>query len=345
VTVTGPNGTPVLTQFSDNHDGTYDCSYTPPKPGFYTVEVLLNNEPIHNSPFNPLMEDAHAATSWAEGPGLQGGKTGKSNPITIHAVDADGKALNHGGDPFVVVIEGPESVVPSIVDNGDGTYSVDYKVATPGSYHLEISLHGQPIKDSPFDVTIKPDVDASKCYAEGPGLERAFDNEVATFTIFARDGDDNPKDEGGDKFELDFSGASDQVSYDIKDNNDGTYTVTYEPLETGDYNINVHLAGKSIKNAPYHIHVIQGADPGNTGFVGFTCTILTKDDNNQARNFGGDIFEFNASGSSNVNLTTKDNGDGTYFASWLPETAGSYDFQIKFNGQELSVSPLHQQYH
>jgi filamin len=289
------------------------------------------------------MEAANAHQSWAEGPGLKGGKTGRTNPITIHAVDADGNAVPHGGDPFVVGIVGPEAVVPKIQDNGDGTYSVDYVVATPGEYEIDITLHGTPIKDSPFHVVIKPDVDASKCYAEGPGLERAFDNEVATFTIFARDGDDQPKTDGGDNFQLDINGPS-EVSYNVQDNDDGTYTVTYEPLVAGDYSINVHLNGKSIKNAPFQISVLQGTDVSTSGFKLFTLTILTRDENNQARTFGGDSWDVAAQGPSNVHFKSRDNGDGTYTTEYLPETRGSYTLNIQFNGQELAVSPLHQHY-
>jgi filamin len=285
------------------------------------------------------MEDANAAKSWAEGPGLVGGKTGRHNPITVHAVDADGNNVNHGGDPFVVGIAGPSAVVPTIVDNGDGTYLIDYVVSEPGEYQIDISLHGSPIKDSPFTPLIKPDVDPSKCFAEGPGLSAAVDNETATFTIFARDGDDLPKTEGGDPFKLEFNGPA-PVSFDLMDNNDGTYTVTYDPNVAGDYDINISLEGSPIKNAPYHIRVTEGIDLRNTNFKVFSFTIQTKDKNGHDRTFGGDKFEVDVKGPQPVIVSTSDNGDGTYTASYLPPHKGAYNVHVKFNDREIAASPF-----
>jgi filamin len=289
------------------------------------------------------MEDANAGFSWAEGPGLTGGKTGRHNPITIHAVDADGNNVGHGGDPFVVGISGADFVSPTISDNGDGTYSVDYVVQTPGVYAIDITLHGKHIKDSPFSALIKPDVDPSKCYAEGPGLLGASDNEEATFTIFARDGDDQPKTEGGDPFQLKFNGPAD-VKFNLVDNGDGTYNVTYHPDVAGDYTLQIELEGQPIKNAPYSIHFKEGTDTKNTGFSNFTFTIQTRDKNNNPKSFGGDQFAVEVAGPSPVDVATTDNGDGTYTASYLLRERGQYKLTIKFNGQELAVSPLTQQF-
>jgi len=340
IRVQGPSGgMDLMCSFSDQGDGTYTAAYTPLKPGFHTVEISLNDEPVMGSPFHPLMEDANAGNSWAEGPGLAGGKTGRHNPITIHAVDADGSPVRHGGDPFLVGISGPDSTIPSIKDNGDGTYSVDYVVNTPGEYTIDITLHGQPIKDSPFTATIKPDVDPNLCYAEGPGLLGAFDNEPATFTIFARDGDDQPKTEGGDPFVLKFDGPG-EVQYDLKDNGDGTYSVTYHPLVSGPYDILITLEDSPIKNAPYHVDVKQGTDIHSTGFKGFTFTVQTRDKHGHNKTFGGDKFEVEAHGDSPFFVATTDHGDGTYTATYAPPKRGSYQIAIKFNGRELASSPL-----
>jgi filamin len=307
------------------------------------VEVFLNDEHIKDSPFHPLMENANAGNSWAEGPGLVGGKTGRHNPFKIHAVDADGNPVRVGGDPFVVGISGPDSTIPKITDNGDGTYDVDYVVATPGNYNIDITLHGQHIKDSPFTALIKPDVDPSKCYAEGPGLQGASDNETATFTIFARDGDDVPKTEGGDPFQLEFNGPG-PVQYDLKDNHDGTYTVHYTPDVAGDYKINITLEDQPIKNAPYSVHVKEGTDIHNTGFKGFVVTVQTRDKHNQNKKIGGDLFEVQAGGDANFLVNTADHGDGTYSASFNPPQRGSYNLRVFFNKKELAISPVSLRY-
>jgi len=58
------------------------------------------------------MERGNAGKSWADGPGLTHGQTKKPCNFTIHSVDADGKPIKEGGDPFEVKISGPEKVTP-----------------------------------------------------------------------------------------------------------------------------------------------------------------------------------------------------------------------------------------
>ncbi len=57
---------------------------------------------------------------------MEGGQATKPGEFTIHAVDPDGHPRNDGGDPFKVDIKGPSEVHPSVTDNGDGTYTVQY---------------------------------------------------------------------------------------------------------------------------------------------------------------------------------------------------------------------------
>jgi uncharacterized protein (DUF2141 family) len=285
------------------------------------------------------MEVANAGKSWAEGPGLVEGKTTRNNPFTIHAVDGDGKPVPHGGDPFVVGISGPSSSPADIKDNGDGTYSVNYVVDTPGDYTVDVSLHGQPIKDSPFRVLIKPNVDPNFSYAEGPGLEGAVDNEEAHFTIFARDGYDQPRTEGGDDFTVVIDGPE-PVTVNVVDNGDGTYAVSYLPLVAGDYVIHVNLEGQPIKNSPHSVKVTEGIDLQNTGFTTFSFTIQTRDKNKQSRTFGGDLFQVDSTGPAVLDIQTTDNQDGSYTASFTPPLPGEYSFIVKFNGRELNSKPL-----
>lgn len=342
VKVNGPHG-PVTSTIKDNHDGTYDVAYNPVDPGFYDVDVTLNGQPIKGSPYKPLIESANAGQSWAEGDGLTGGKTDHPLHITIHAVDADGNPVQKGGDPFVVEISGPESHKPAVKDNGNGTYGVEYSVATPGTYNVQITLHGQPIKDSPFHPHVKPSADASKSYAEGPGLHEAFDNEPAHFTIHAVDKRGNPRTDGGDPFEVKISGPA-PTPVEVKDNGDGTYSVTYHPDAPGDYKIDVTLEGHNIKDAPFHVTAKSGTDASLSGFATFSFTVQTRDKHGQNKNFGGDKFEVNISGPSAVHAQTHDNNDGTYSANYSLPQPGSYSIEVKLNGKAIGGSPLKQEF-
>jgi filamin len=224
--VSGPQAVGEI-QLKDNGDGTYDGVYQVDKPGHYTVEINLDGQGIKNSPYKLLIEAGNAGNSYAEGPGLEGGQQGKEGVFTIHSVDADGNPVRTGGDPFQVRIKGPGGEVkPNIKDNGDGTHTVRYNPTGHGDYNIDVSLHDQPIKDAPFHVRIKPAPNAGKSYAEGPGLQEAWDNEPAYFTIHSVDNDGNPRTEGGDPFQVRIRGPDGDLQPKVVDNGDGTYSVS-----------------------------------------------------------------------------------------------------------------------
>lgn len=343
-TVKGPDGSQIPVNLVDNNDGTYSGSYAPTAgPGQYEVNVTLNGQPIKNSPYRPLLEAANAGKSWAEGDGLTHGKTDHPAHFRIHAVDADGNPLNKGGDPFVVKITGPENVSPSVVDNGNGTYDVTYNAGTPGKYNIDVTLHGSNIKDAPFHPFIKPSADAGKSYAEGPGLHEAWDNEPAHFTIHAVDKNGNPRNDGGDPFEVKIDGPA-PVNAEVVDNGNGTYSVTYHPDVPGPYTINVSLEGSHIKDSPFHVTAKSGTDAGLSGFTSFSFVVQTRDKHGQNKNFGGDKFDVSISGPASVDVHTRDNNDGTYSANYTLNQRGTYTISIKLNGQNLGSSPLTQSF-
>jgi filamin len=73
----------------------------------------------------------------------------------VQAAKKNGQVKLQGGDAFQATISGPGgSQVPSqVVDKGDGTYNVSYKLPGPGTYSVAVTLNGQNIKGSPFTQT------------------------------------------------------------------------------------------------------------------------------------------------------------------------------------------------
>jgi filamin len=343
VTVKDPSGAPVLVQFNDTKDGTYQGSYTPSHPGRYQVDITLDGQPIKNSPYHPLIENANAGKSYAEGDGLTHGQTKHPLTFTIHSVDADGNAVREGGDPFKVNITGPQEVTPKVTDNNDGTYSVEYQVEKPGKYTVNVDLHGEPIKDAPFHPTIKWSCAAGQTYADGEGVTdgKVFDNKPAQFTIHAVDHEGNPRVDGGDPFVVKIGGPQEpNIPHDIVDNNDGTYTVTYSPDKTGPIKVEVSLEGQLIKDAPFSIGVLAGTDPTRSNYKNFTVTVQARDKNGNVVVLPLDTLTCPQTNGTGANVTTNNNLNGTYTATLVLPTSGNYTFDPQLNGVSIGTSPF-----
>jgi filamin len=328
-------------KLKDNGDGTFDGAYKVSKPGYYFVNITLHDEPIKGAPFKVLVENANAGQSYAEGPGLEGGQTGKPAKFKIFAVDPDGKPVKKGGDPFEVQIDGPGGVKPTVTDNGDGTYDVQYDPTKPGDYHVNVTLHDQPIKDMPKKVHIKPSPNAGNSYATGPALKGLVDNEPGEFTIHAVDADGKPRTDGGDNFDVKINGPQGPVKPDVTDNGDGTYDVKFDPSEPGPYDISVDLEGQPIKDSPWKVKCKEGTDASKCGFGIFSFTLQSRDKRGNNKTFGGDDFQVKITGpsGSEVESKTKDNGDGTYTAVYALTGKKGDTFRIRaeLNGKKAGT--------
>ena len=82
-------------------------------------------------------------------------------------VETNGAAV----DTLGFAVEGPHQAEIKCRDLGNGKCEVIYYPTKPGDYTVHVTCNGKDIPDSPFSVPITPGGDASKCYAEGPGLE------------------------------------------------------------------------------------------------------------------------------------------------------------------------------
>jgi len=72
----------------------------------------------------------------------------------IVSVNRDNQKITTGGDTFGVDVRGPSRVNVAIVDNDDGTYGVSFTPTAEGNYQVLVTLHGESIKQSPFDLCV-----------------------------------------------------------------------------------------------------------------------------------------------------------------------------------------------
>jgi predicted nucleic acid-binding Zn-ribbon protein len=273
-----------------------------------------NDSPGEGFVLRRKAQTAFAAECRAEGSGLVESKAFSPSFFVIQACDEEGKHLLHGGDLFVVAVEGVSaSVLGEVKDNQDGTYSVQYVVPHAGAYNVRVLLKQLHIISSssdetnqvhaqsdPIDIAASPfalhahagDPSPPKCAAGGSGLQRAVVRAEATFTIWARDAAGtlvNTSNVRATFFET-ASGDSTAQPVRIVQQAEGVYECTYTPAAVGEHQVHIMVDDASIPSSPFCVDVVPrpasaqqssaSGDGLHTAVSGCTATfrVFTKDE-------------------------------------------------------------------
>lgn len=125
--------------------GTFNVTYTAPKPGAYKINVKFNDEPVPGAPFEVSVKsgrgDPDASKCLVKG---------LENPGSF---EVDCK--NAGGTGHLEVgVSG--AYVPAdyiaVKHNGDYTFSVSYHISDPGETTITVKWHGKDLEGSPFII-------------------------------------------------------------------------------------------------------------------------------------------------------------------------------------------------
>ncbi|XP_023206075.1 filamin-C isoform X3 [Xiphophorus maculatus] len=384
--IEGPSEAKMSCQ--DNKDGSCSVDYIPFTPGEYDVNISFGGLSIPGSPFRvPVRQVVDPSKVRCSGPGLGGGV--RAHVPQTFTVDSS-KA---GMAPLEVQIYGPAGVAEplSVTDNGDGTHAVNYTPASDGPYTVCVKYADQEVPRSPFKIKTLPAHDASKVRASGPGLNASGvpASLPVEFTIDARDAG-----EGLLTVQiLDPDGCRREVSLfvedwgrrvwqshivkktipfsilrrgcdpegkpkkaNIRDNRDGTYTVSYVPDITGRYTITIKYGGDEIPYSPYRIHAVPTGDAskclvtvsiGGHGLgsgLGPTIqigeeTVITVDAKNAGK--GKVTCKVSTPDGAELDVDVVENADGTFDIYYTAPEPGQYIITIRFGGEQIPNSPFH----
>jgi len=182
---------------------------------------------------------------------------------------------------------------------------------------------------------------------EGSGLQGGNTAEPCSFTISARDASGKAVKLGADPFKVDIVGPNKRnIQSNLTDNNNGTWTVTYQPVDEGHHDVTVSLKS-TIK-----VGINVGTDASKCRVWGPGLEDAVQDNlptffNIEARGTdgqpmkqGGDPFQVKIAGpNGDVPAKVTDNGDGTYRVDYAPQDAGKHRIDVTLKDKPVANSP------
>nr|KAF6435403.1 filamin A [Rousettus aegyptiacus] len=333
----------------DNKDGSCSVEYIPYEAGTYSLNVTYGGHQVPGSPFKVPVHDVTDATKVkCSGPGLSPGMVRANLPQSFQ-VDTS-KA---GVAPLQVKVQGPKGLVEpvDVVDNADGTQTVNYVPSREGPYSISVLYGEEEVPRSPFKVKVLPTHDASKVKASGPGLNTTGvpASLPVEFTIDAKDAG-----EGLLAVQITDPEGKPKKTH-IQDNHDGTYTVAYVPDVTGRYTILIKYGGDEIPFSPYRVRAVPTGDAskctvtvsiGGHGLgagIGPTIqigeeTVITVD--TKAAGKGKVTCTVCTPDGSEVDVDVVENEDGTFDIFYTAPQPGKYVICVRFGGEHVPNSPF-----
>ncbi|TNN09515.1 Filamin-A isoform 1 [Schistosoma japonicum] len=343
ISVTDEAGRDVAMDTQDMRDGTFKVAYTANTPGpYYTVQVFFNNQEVPRSPFKvPVKPNIDMSKIHVENlePSVLKESFAKFT-VDAKAVDPQGRGIVKA----IVVSPNKQRTACLIQNNGDGTYKCSYSPIDDGLHHIEVTYDGAPVPGSSFPVNVAPGCDPTRVRAYGPGLEGGLTHELQRFTVDL-DG------AGQGALGLALEGPAD-AQIQCQDNKDGTCTVDYLPTRAGTYDIFVKFNDMNIPGSPFQVPIRDIVDPTRVRCYGPGLEPRGA----RAQQPAHFIVDASQAGDAPIQVTTVDrvgrtapahivprpNQPGVYDVTYVPDTDGPCQIEVKQGGNHAARSPFMQ---
>lgn len=168
VVVVGPT-LPVEAKLVDLGDGTYNVNWLPQETGTFNVNVGDASADVDQSPYFVLVRKQVAPRNCVAQAACFTTvvRPHESTSILIQTKDENGNDILTGSErvKIEIVTSTSDVICPSVKDNSNGTYEATFALEKPGDYVVTITVNDQPIKGSPFGVTVEPELYAPSTVA------------------------------------------------------------------------------------------------------------------------------------------------------------------------------------
>uniref|UniRef100_A0A0X3NMU0 Calponin-homology (CH) domain-containing protein n=1 Tax=Schistocephalus solidus TaxID=70667 RepID=A0A0X3NMU0_SCHSO len=343
-------GEPVPVEIVPTTEGRFTCKYTARKVGVITVNMAIAGVGLRESGTRvPVDSDVALKNVKLFGPGLETAKVNQTTYFTVDLRDTfptQEARLGAMKDVLVQITgEKGEVITPRLMDNGDGTWRVEY--VTPeatSAICVSVLLAGQQVGQSPYCVPVTPGFDTSKITVTGLD-SRVYMNCISKFIVDATE-----MDKVGSEEVTATLKAPDNRTYtcNVTNRHDGTYLVTYFGKMEGLHKIDVAYGGVPIPSSPFTVNMVPGFDasrvrafgpglePSGPHLMPDVTTSFTVDMSNAGQGGLGLSIE----GPADASINCVDNQDGTCTVEYTPKLAGVYDIKLTYNEVEIPSSPF-----
>lgn len=211
------------------------------------------------APTPPTLYPPVASNCKAGGKGLEGAQAGFTATFQVQSRDFEDRIITRGGYKFTAQIAGDSRTdTVSITDNANGNYTVAYYSELAVPHTVTIQYEGEDIKGSPFPVPVTPAVPAgAQSTAEGSALAGGHIDDDLRLVVTAKDRFGNNVNRGNANigFEMWEINSGVRASFQITDNNDGTYLVQVQPTRGGAYQVMISLDAQAVKGSPFFVPI------------------------------------------------------------------------------------------
>ena len=269
----------------------------------------------------------------AGGTGIEGTEVNSDATITV-------RGRNSSVEDLTIVITSPDGslvdfdVVPS---SNNTSPNYHYKPNTAGIYTVDISVHGEPIKGSPYHVMHSNPILSKRCFVPVGKVIKGKLNTPIEFTVDCSEGGvgrlaavvENPVNE-----------QVQNVTVTPKSN--GQYQVKFTPDVTGSHNAYISWNGNPVKNSPYVCRIsdpdsciAKGPGLSNT-ILGCPATFEVDTFHSGPGNIAAEVF--GPANQVKVKLISEDGG--VYSYQYTPQQMGAHHIEIKWDGFQIVGSPF-----
>ncbi|XP_066158369.1 filamin-A isoform X3 [Euwallacea fornicatus] len=330
------NGSDLDINIVDNGDGTVSIYYTVEDAGEYTINIKFGGQTVPGGFYTFMAEESvrktEKTTVSQTDSRKQTSSTQQSHTKQYRPVNLNNIPLPSTGGHVTAEVKMPSGNVdrPVIVDNHDGTVSINYEPREEGVHELAVKFNGEHVQGSPYKFHVDS-VSSGYVTAYGPGLTHGVTGEPSNFTI-------STKGAGDGGLSMAVEGPS-KAEISCHDNKDGTVSVSYLPTAPGEYKISVRFGDKHIKGSPFFAKITGEGRKRNQISVG-SCSEVSL----PGKISDADIRSLNASIQAPSGLEEpcflKRLASGNIGISFTPREVGEHVVSVKKMGTHITNSPF-----